>query len=181
MVSIRRGNINQSTETRIESDLTSRNTETKIGARIKREIIRANTKIGTRTSTDIAPVPLRTRRSKMAVIVRIKRGTKRVPLVRTRSTRVAVRPARIRTRAETKNIITNQVRAPKTRTGKMRRMMYKILQLITFILYIYICFYSFLLDITAVLRIRTARARIKIRTRTRRARIKTGIDTAAVL
>lgn len=124
MVSIKKGNTNRSTGTRIESDLTNRITKTKIGAKIKKGITKVNT--GIRTSTDIAPVPLRTRRSMMAAITRIKTRIKRVPrLAKTRSIRVAVRPARIRrrirTRAGIRNIITNQVRAPKTKTGKIRR------------------------------------------------------------
>lgn len=130
MVSIRKGNTNQSIGIRIENGLTNRIIKTKIGAEIRRGIIRVNTGIRTRTSIDIAPVLLRTRRSMIAAIIKIR--IKRVPLlVRTRSIR-AVRPARIRkrikTRAETRNIITNRARAPRTKTGKIeRKMSHKIL------------------------------------------------------
>lgn len=129
MVLIRKGkHTNRSTE----NGLTNQNTKTKIGAEIRKEIIRANTGIRTRKSIDIAPVLLKTKKSMMAAIIRIRTRTERVPrLVRTRSTRVAVHPAkiriRIRTRAETKNIITNQARAPKIKTGKMRKVSCKIL------------------------------------------------------
>lgn len=128
MVSIKKGNTNQNTETRIESDLTNR--ITKIGAKIKRGIIKANIGIRTRINTDIAPVPLKTKKSMIAAIIRIR--IERVPrLARTRSTKVAVHPAkikkRIRIRAGTRNIITNRARAPKTKTGKIKRKVYKTL------------------------------------------------------
>lgn len=126
MVSTRKGNTNRSTETRIENALINRITKTKIGAEIRKEIIKASIGIRTRTSTDIAPVLLKIRRGMMAAITKIKTRKRRVlHLVRTRSTRVAVRPARIRKRirtgAGTRNIITNRARAPKTKTGKIRR------------------------------------------------------------
>lgn len=126
MVSIKKGNTNQNTETRIESDLTNR--ITKIGVKIRREIIKANIGIRTRINTDIAPVPLKTKKSIIAAIIRIR--IERVPRL-ARSTKVAVHPAkikkRIRTRAGTRNIITNRARAPKTKTGKIRRKVYKTL------------------------------------------------------
>lgn len=128
MVSIRKGNTNRSIETRTENDLTNRIIKTKIGE-IRRGIIKANT--GTRTSIGIVPVLLRTRTSMMVAIIKIKTRIKRV-LRLVRSTRVAVHPVRIRirTRAGTRNIITNRARAraPKTKTGKIRRnVSYKIL------------------------------------------------------
>jgi hypothetical protein len=122
MVSIKRGNTNRSTETKTESDLTNRITKTKIEAEIRKKIIKANT--GIKISTDIALVPLRTRKSTMAAITRIKTRKKRaLHLARIRNTRVAVHLARkrIRTKAEIRNIITNQAQAPKTKTGKIRK------------------------------------------------------------
>jgi len=124
MVSIRKGNTNRSTETRTESGLTNRSTKTRIGAEIRRGIIKANTEI--RTSTDIAPVLLRTRRSMMVAIIRIKTRIKRVLRLKTRSIRVAVHPTRKRIRTRARNITTN--RAPKIKTGKIRKKVsYKIL------------------------------------------------------
>ena len=118
MVSTRKGNTNQNTETRTESGLTNRIIKIKIGAKTRRGIIKANT----RTNIDIAPVLLRTRRSMMVAIVktRIERVRR---LVRTRSIKVAVHPAKIRKRTKlgTRNIITNRARAPKIKIGKIKK------------------------------------------------------------
>lgn len=124
MVSIKKGNTNQNTGTRIESDLTNR--ITKIGVEIRRGIIKTNIGTRIRINTGIAPVLLKIKKSMTAAIIKIERVLR---LAKTRSTKVAVHPAkikkRIRTRARTRNIITN--RALKTKTGKIKRKMYKTL------------------------------------------------------
>lgn len=121
-VSTRKGNTNQNIETRTENDLTNR--IIKIGAKTRKGIIKVNT--GIRTNIDIAPVLLRIRRSMMVAIVKTR--IERVRLVRTRNIRVAVHLTKIRKRTKpgTKNIITNPARAPKIKTGKIKKCLLKL-------------------------------------------------------
>lgn len=118
MVSIRKGNTSPSIEIKTKSDLTNRITGTKIGARRRRRITRANTGIRIRTGIDIAPVLSRIRRNMIAAVIRIKTKIKRALLIRIRSIRVAVCLTKIKTRA--RNIIINRVRVLRTKTGKIK-------------------------------------------------------------
>jgi len=117
MVLTKRGNTSPSIGIKTKSGLTNRITKTKIGARRKKRITRANTGIRIRTGIDIVPVLLRTRRNNtIPAVRRIK--IKKAPLIRIRSIRAAVCPTKIKTRA--RNIITNRVQAPRIKTGKIK-------------------------------------------------------------
>lgn len=116
MVLTKRGNTSPSIGIKTKSGLTNRITKTKIGARRKKRITRANTGIRIRTGIDIVPVLLRTRRNTIPAVIRIK--IKKAPLIRIRSIRAAVCLTKIKTRA--RNIITNRVQALRIRTGKIK-------------------------------------------------------------
>lgn len=116
MALTKRGNTNLNIE--IKNDLTNQIIRIRTGAKTRRKITKANIGIKTRTDTNIVLVPSRTKRNMIAV-AKIKTKKRRAPrLARTRNIRAAA--PLVRTRAKTRIIITNQVRALKTRTGKKK-------------------------------------------------------------
>lgn len=116
MALTKRGNTNLNIE--IKNDLTNQIIRIRTGAKTRRKITKANIEIKTRTDTNIVLVPSRTKRNMIAV-AKTKTKKRRAPrLARTRNTRAAA--PLVRTRAKTRIIITNQVRALKTRTGKKK-------------------------------------------------------------
>lgn len=116
MALIEKENTSPNIGTRIKNAPINRIIRTKIGTKIEKGITRVNTEIKTKTNTNIVPVLLKTKRSMIAAI-RIKRR-RAPPPAKTRNTRVAAPPVRIRTRARTKNIIISPAPVLRIRTSK---------------------------------------------------------------
>lgn len=184
MVSTKKGNTSLNIETKIKNDLTNQITRIKIEARIKKKITKANIGIKTKTGINIVPVPSRIKRSMTAVArIRTRRAPRPAKIRNIRAVAV-VPPARIRTRTKTRNIITSQARALKTKIGKKKRKRLGNLYTDVRISFLYSSnMQSILLGIIAAPRIRIVLARTRIaqaKTRTVQ-KVKTKIDIDTVL